>query len=64
MAIPSPCNSTCVIDEKSGLCYGCARSLDEIMNWSQMESGKRNQIMDEIDDRLAQHFGIARSERS
>jgi uncharacterized protein len=40
--VPSPCVSVCRIDDASGLCQGCYRSLDEIMDWSRLdEAGKR-----------------------
>jgi predicted Fe-S protein YdhL (DUF1289 family) len=40
--VPSPCVSVCRMNASSGLCEGCARTLDEIARWSTMpESGKR-----------------------
>lgn len=32
-AIESPCINLCEIDAASGLCLGCARTLDEIATW-------------------------------
>ena len=32
-AVPSPCISVCRIDDGSGLCLGCFRTLDEIVLW-------------------------------
>ena len=34
MAIVSPCINVCVTDPNSDLCYGCARTTDEIKKWS------------------------------
>lgn len=34
--VPSPCNSVCRMDETSGWCRGCARTLDEIASWSRL----------------------------
>lgn len=31
--IDSPCVNVCDIDEASGLCVGCARTIDEIVGW-------------------------------
>jgi predicted Fe-S protein YdhL (DUF1289 family) len=31
--VPSPCISVCRMDEKSGLCEGCQRTIDEIVRW-------------------------------
>jgi hypothetical protein len=35
-AVPSPCVNVCRIHDGSGLCEGCARTLDEIARWSVM----------------------------
>ena len=32
--VPSPCISVCRMDEDSGLCLGCFRTLDEIVVWA------------------------------
>lgn len=32
--VPSPCIGICRMDAKTGLCEGCARTIDEIANWS------------------------------
>lgn len=32
--VPSPCISVCRIDGRSGLCVGCFRTLDEIVQWA------------------------------
>ena len=40
--VPSPCVDVCRMDEASGLCEGCARTIDEIAGWSQLDAaGKR-----------------------
>lgn len=40
--VPSPCVDICRMDEASGLCEGCARTIDEIAGWSQLDAhGKR-----------------------
>lgn len=40
--VPSPCIDVCTIDEASGLCQGCLRTLDEIADWSALsDEGKR-----------------------
>ncbi|MEO6363540.1 MAG: DUF1289 domain-containing protein [Caldimonas sp.] len=33
MTVPSPCTDVCSIDEATGWCRGCLRSLDEIAAW-------------------------------
>ncbi|HEY2444799.1 MAG TPA: DUF1289 domain-containing protein [Rhizomicrobium sp.] len=47
-AIASPCIQVCAIDPQSGLCKGCARTLDEIARWSSMSEGERARIMREL----------------
>lgn len=32
-SVPSPCISICRMDAHSGLCEGCQRSIDEIVQW-------------------------------
>ncbi|MCX2696326.1 MULTISPECIES: DUF1289 domain-containing protein [Ochrobactrum] len=44
-AIETPCVLVCVIDSESGLCLGCARTLDEIAGWSAMKQDERKAIM-------------------
>lgn len=41
--VPSPCVQVCRMDATTGLCEGCARTLDEIAAWSTLdEDGKRS----------------------
>jgi predicted Fe-S protein YdhL (DUF1289 family) len=37
MAVPSPCIDVCRMDETTGWCIGCARTLDEIAAWSTLD---------------------------
>jgi predicted Fe-S protein YdhL (DUF1289 family) len=32
--VPSPCVNVCRMDETTGLCAGCLRTLDEIACWA------------------------------
>lgn len=43
--IDSPCVNVCEIDDASGLCVGCARTIDEIMRWSSGTPEWRNAVM-------------------
>ncbi len=41
--VASPCISVCRMDEASGLCVGCLRTLDEIVAWGMLDDqGKRD----------------------
>jgi uncharacterized protein len=35
-AVPSPCINVCRVNAATGLCEGCARTIDEIAAWSVM----------------------------
>lgn len=39
--IASPCNSVCRIDERTGWCEGCYRTLDEIARWSAIDDAQK-----------------------
>jgi predicted Fe-S protein YdhL (DUF1289 family) len=54
MTIATPCTKICIIDPVSGLCRGCARSLDEIAGWTSLSDRQRAQIMAELPQRLKQ----------
>jgi len=46
--VKSPCNNVCQLDPKSGLCIGCARTLDEIARWAEMSDAERERVMAEL----------------
>jgi predicted Fe-S protein YdhL (DUF1289 family) len=50
--IETPCIKVCVLDPASGLCQGCARSLDEIARWGTMSDSERGRIMGELKGRI------------
>ncbi|MGA0571516.1 DUF1289 domain-containing protein [Variovorax sp. VNK109] len=43
-AVRSPCVSVCVMSERSGLCEGCWRTLDEIAAWSAMDDARKREV--------------------
>lgn len=45
MSPSSPCVKICLIDEASGRCRGCGRTLDEIVGWGALGEGERLAIM-------------------
>jgi predicted Fe-S protein YdhL (DUF1289 family) len=49
--LKSPCNKVCQIDSQSGLCIGCARTLDEIARWAQMTAAEREGVMAQLAQR-------------
>ena len=49
--VVSPCISICEIDQASGVCKGCYRTLEEIATWSRMENQQRWDIVQSLRDR-------------
>jgi uncharacterized protein len=49
----SPCKDVCVMDDRSGLCRGCARTLDEIARWASMSDAEREKILAALPSRKA-----------
>jgi predicted Fe-S protein YdhL (DUF1289 family) len=50
--IESPCILVCSIDMKTGYCFGCGRTRDEIGAWTTMTPETRREIMEELPARL------------
>ena len=48
----SPCILICSIDLKTGYCFGCGRTRDEIAGWVNYTSAERRTIMDGLAARL------------
>ncbi len=49
--IDSPCTKICVVHPQTRLCTGCARSIDEIGQWSKMSADERRAVMAELPTR-------------
>jgi predicted Fe-S protein YdhL (DUF1289 family) len=54
MSIETPCIAVCMMDPKSGLCFGCGRTLPEIARWHRIENAERLAIMATLPARKAQ----------
>ncbi len=39
------------MDDRSGLCIGCLRTLDEIVRWGRLDDRERKRIVDAIPQR-------------
>ena len=48
----SPCVLICSMDMKTGLCFGCGRTRDEISGWMNYSNDERKDIMGELDARM------------
>jgi len=43
-AVASPCVNVCKMNETSGLCEGCLRTLDEIALWSRLSDDEKHEV--------------------
>ena len=55
--VPSPCVSVCVIDEPTGLCAGCYRTLGEIAGWIDLSTAERRVVVANLATRRALYEG-------
>lgn len=52
--VPSPCTGICRIDDASGWCRGCARTLAEIADWARLPVKGKRAVLAKLPARLAQ----------
>lgn len=48
----SPCILVCSIDQRTGYCFGCGRTRDEIAGWMEFSAEQRRALMAELPARL------------
>ena len=53
--IASPCINVCKMDEQTGLCSGCFRTIDEIARWSSIDDSRRLVILAAVAKRRQEH---------
>lgn len=46
----APCVRNCCLDEKD-ICLGCGRSLEQILNWSEVDQTQRQRWLEEANER-------------
>ena len=49
--VMSPCIGICKLDQKSALCLGCRRTIDEIGRWAMLDDPARQAIIDQLPTR-------------
>ncbi|PPD56603.1 MAG: DUF1289 domain-containing protein [Methylotenera sp.] len=54
--IQSPCIGVCSMDDLTGLCQGCYRTLEEIQQWWDLDSNQKKQVIHQVAEREAQLF--------
>lgn len=52
--VPSPCTGVCKIDDATGWCLGCARTLAEITDWPRLPAAGKRAVLGKLPARLAQ----------
>jgi predicted Fe-S protein YdhL (DUF1289 family) len=51
--IESPCVRECRVDQVTGFCVGCFRTMREISYWARYTPGEQRRVMGLIEDRRA-----------
>ncbi len=51
--VPSPCISVCRMDDASGWCLGCARTIDEIAAWGVLDDDEKRAVWAQLPARHA-----------
>lgn len=60
--VASPCINICRMDEGSGWCEGCLRTLDEIAAWGGLPDAERRAVLQRLPARR-QQFRLLRQAR-
>ena len=61
--VASPCISICVMNEKTGWCTGCYRTIDEIAVWGMLEDDDKRAVLAELPTRRSSSGGGRHDER-
>ena len=54
--ILSPCIGVCSMDDATGFCQGCYRTMDEIQGWWDLDAQQKSMIVQKASEREAQLF--------
>lgn len=54
--VQSPCISVCAMDESTGFCQGCYRTIEEIQAWWDIDNEARAEIVEKASVREAELF--------
>ncbi len=56
--VASPCIGVCTVDDATGFCLGCYRSLDEIKGWWDMNPADQKNLLAALEERQAQQVSF------
>jgi len=54
--VQSPCISVCTMNDATGLCLGCYRTLEEIEKWWDLDNAQKQEVVQKASLREAQLF--------
>ena len=54
--VQSPCIGVCSMDESTGFCHGCYRTIDEIKGWWEMGADGQKKLLVTIEERQQASF--------
>jgi predicted Fe-S protein YdhL (DUF1289 family) len=52
-SVASPCITVCQVDDATGCCIGCYRSIDEIREWPILSADEKRTVLARIAERKA-----------
>lgn len=52
--VQSPCIGVCSMNEVTGYCYGCYRTVDEIKSWWDMGTEAQKKLLSELEVRQSE----------
>ncbi len=50
--LPSPCINVCEMNSHNGLCKGCLRTIDEIVQWGSANEAYKHQVWQDLKWRI------------
>jgi len=50
--LETPCINVCLLDDETGICVGCGRTVAEIAAWATMSDAERRAIMASLPERM------------
>lgn len=60
----TPCVAVCAIDQESGFCMGCYRTMTEIARWGGMTEAERRAMQPVLDGRRAADLAALAARRA
>ena len=54
--VQSPCIGVCSMDDSTGLCLGCYRTMDEIQQWWELDNTQKLALIALVSAREAEQF--------